>query len=144
MRRIYTVLFSAPKIDPDGGSLAGHKGEMEIGPETERLFHEVADLTPFARDRYFEEHCVLEEVRREIESLLDHDAPPEDDLSRIVEGSAARLLQEARPEADRRCGPYRLVRMLGRGGMGSVYLAERIDGEVEQRVAIKFLRFGGH
>jgi len=28
--------------------------------------------------------------------------------------------------------------------MGSVYLAERIDGEVEQRVAIKFLRFGGH
>ncbi|MCC6368023.1 MAG: serine/threonine protein kinase [Bryobacterales bacterium] len=36
-------------------------------------------------------------------------------------------------------GPYRLVRLLGHGGMGAVYLADREDGEVSQRVAIKFL-----
>lgn len=40
------------------------------------------------------------------------------------------------------CGPYRLVRLLGKGGMGDVYLAERADGEVEHQVAIKFLRSG--
>ena len=40
----------------------------------------------------------------------------------------------------RYCGPYRLVRLLGTGGMGLVYLAERCDGEIQQKVAIKLLR----
>jgi serine/threonine protein kinase len=39
-------------------------------------------------------------------------------------------------------GPYRVIRPLGTGGMGAVYLAERADGEVEQRVAIKVVRSG--
>jgi non-specific serine/threonine protein kinase/serine/threonine-protein kinase len=39
-------------------------------------------------------------------------------------------------------GPYRLVRELGTGGMGAVYLAERADDEFEQRVAIKVVRGG--
>jgi serine/threonine-protein kinase len=41
---------------------------------------------------------------------------------------------------DRRIGPYRVVRELGRGGMGVVYLAERDDGQYRQRVAVKLLR----
>ncbi|MGC3981354.1 MAG: serine/threonine-protein kinase [Steroidobacteraceae bacterium] len=39
-----------------------------------------------------------------------------------------------------RLGAYRLVRLLGSGGMGEVYLAERIDHEFEQKVAIKLVR----
>ncbi|MEO7795025.1 MAG: serine/threonine-protein kinase, partial [Thermoanaerobaculia bacterium] len=39
-------------------------------------------------------------------------------------------------------GPYRLVRCLGEGGMGEVFLAERSDGEFEQRVALKRIRAG--
>jgi serine/threonine protein kinase/tetratricopeptide (TPR) repeat protein len=39
-----------------------------------------------------------------------------------------------------RIGVFRVVRELGRGGMGAVFLAERDDGEFEQRVAIKLLR----
>jgi serine/threonine-protein kinase len=39
-------------------------------------------------------------------------------------------------------GSYRLVRELGRGGMGTVYLAERADGQFEQRVALKLLGRG--
>src|SRR6185436_1352446 len=54
------------------------------------------------------------------------------------------LLEEAR-EADRtgsRLGPWRIVRELGRGGMGRVYLAERADGAFEQKVAVKVLKRG--
>ncbi len=45
-----------------------------------------------------------------------------------------------------RVGPYEIDRLLGRGGMGSVYLAHRADGHFEQRVAIKFidLPIGSH
>lgn len=39
-------------------------------------------------------------------------------------------------------GPYRLVRCLGEGGMGEVFLAERSDGEFEQKVALKRIRAG--
>ena len=41
-------------------------------------------------------------------------------------------------------GPYRLVRKIGEGGMGAVYLAERTDGQFEQQVAIKLHRHGAH
>ena len=42
----------------------------------------------------------------------------------------------------RRLGPYRLLQRIGKGGMGAVYLAERVDGGFEQRVAIKVLKRG--
>lgn len=36
-------------------------------------------------------------------------------------------------------GPFRVVRLIGKGGMGSVYLAERVEGDFTQRVALKLL-----
>lgn len=39
-------------------------------------------------------------------------------------------------------GPYRIVRELGRGGMGTVYLAERADGAFEQQLALKVISAG--
>ena len=49
------------------------------------------------------------------------------------------------PWTGRQLGPYRLIKLIARGGMGQVYLAERADGQYEQRVAIKLMRegFGG-
>ncbi|NHA14677.1 serine/threonine-protein kinase [Thioalkalivibrio sp. XN279] len=47
---------------------------------------------------------------------------------------------EAVPQGIRRLGPYRLVRLLGRGGMASVWLAERADGAYDKTIAIKVLR----
>src|SRR5262245_34822703 len=51
-------------------------------------------------------------------------------------GSVADLLAEPTPD---RIGAYRVVREIGRGGMGVVYLADRADGEFEHRVAIKLI-----
>jgi len=50
-------------------------------------------------------------------------------------------LLPARP-APERVGPWRIVRLLGRGGMGTVYLAERADGQFEQRAAVKLIHRG--
>ena len=44
--------------------------------------------------------------------------------------------------AARRFGPYRLLREIGRGGMGTVYLAERADDQYHKQVAVKLLQAG--
>jgi eukaryotic-like serine/threonine-protein kinase len=51
-----------------------------------------------------------------------------------------------RPASDRPLtgevlGPYKLISRIGEGGMGNVWLAERVDGRFERQVAIKFLHF---
>jgi serine/threonine protein kinase len=59
-----------------------------------------------------------------------------DETERIPDASAIR------PPADR-VGPWRLLKPIGHGGMGTVWLAERDDGAFERRVAVKFLSGGG-
>jgi non-specific serine/threonine protein kinase/serine/threonine-protein kinase len=49
---------------------------------------------------------------------------------------------EASPESPQQLGPYRLVRQLGEGGMGAVFLATRADAEFEKKVAVKLIRPG--
>jgi serine/threonine protein kinase len=43
---------------------------------------------------------------------------------------------------DTRVGPYRVLRQLGRGGMGAVYLADRADDEFRKKVALKVVQVG--
>src|SRR5688500_3990721 len=47
------------------------------------------------------------------------------------------------PALERRIGPYRILRELGQGGMGVVYLAARADEQFRKRVALKVIRSGG-
>ena len=62
-------------------------------------------------------------------------------------GAAMAIARAAEPSAPavasgQRIGPYRILRELGHGGMGVVYLAERADAAFEKRVAIKVVRGG--
>ncbi|MCU1336179.1 MAG: serine/threonine protein kinase [Bryobacterales bacterium] len=110
--------------------------------ETEILFHQLVDLSPAEREVYFLEQAVSPDARAEVEALLRFDSGSDHILTECVSSVAARLQTSAAPKKDDRCGPYRLGRVLGHGGMGSVYLAQRADGEVDQQVAIKLLRYG--
>src|SRR5262249_13390386 len=101
------------------------------------------DVSPAAREAFYEERRVTDEMRAAVESLLSFDDVTTDSMGSVV-GSVAEQLSSSNPPdiPNRICGPYRLVRFLGKGGMGDVYLAERADGEVEHKAAIKFLRGG--
>jgi len=76
----------------------------------------------------------------EILRLLDVSAEDSLALDQIVE-SAAESMAASLPE-EREIGQYRLLEVLGFGGMGYVYLAERADREYEQLVAIKTINLG--
>jgi serine/threonine protein kinase len=112
-----------------------------MNARVERLFHEVADLSAEARTQYFAENGVDEETRREVEALLSFDARASVFLERDVSAAAGWALTQIEARG-RHCGPFRLLDVVGRGGMGAVYLAERADGEVTQRVAVKLLPLG--
>jgi serine/threonine protein kinase/Tfp pilus assembly protein PilF len=75
----------------------------------------------------------------EAQKLLTHDTSVFEEFAEIV---ATRLRCDEHDRIGERMGAYALVKELGRGGMGSVYLAERADGQFEKRVAIKVLKRG--
>src|SRR6516165_5736473 len=82
-----------------------------------------------------------DELRAEVESLLASDCDSGAAIAEAVQGEAA-LLLDSEPLTGRRVGAYRIVREIGRGGMGAVYLATRDDAEFQKQVAIKVVKPG--
>src|SRR6185295_3586415 len=74
--------------------------------------------------------------------LLESDAAAGFVGSRVKAAVVALGEENARESEGRRVGPYRLIREIGRGGMGAVYLAARDDQQYESEVAIKLVRPG--
>lgn len=104
------------------------------------LFDVCLDLQPAARASAIETHCVDDAaLRAAVQSLLrSHDALPHTADDRVALG-IQRGLDQLWPEAKpgQRFGAFRIIEEVARGGMGIVYLAERADGTVTQRVALK-------
>jgi Tol biopolymer transport system component/predicted Ser/Thr protein kinase len=59
------------------------------------------------------------------------------EVRRVLEGYRQASMAAGATDALPRFGPFQALRLIGRGGMGSVYLAERADGEFQMQVAIK-------
>ena len=114
------------------------------------LFTELLELPDEDRAARLTERCADDDVlRAAVERLLSAEHRSEGAfeaasgaLDKLVHAALQPKMHEdsAVPDGIRRLGPYRLVRLLGRGGMSSVWLAERADGAYEKTIAIKVLR----
>jgi serine/threonine-protein kinase len=102
------------------------------------------DLPETERGAFLESACTGDDhLRAEVEGMLAMASASTAQVADIVERAAWRLQVETRPLAEgTRLGAYELVRELGRGGMGAVYLARRSDREYEKFCAIKIIRHG--
>jgi len=113
------------------------------------IFERSIELSPELRGAFLDGACGGDAtVRREVEIMLAADAAARaaddavaavapDLLQALVSGERARERDEW---AGQRLGAWRLLREIGRGGMGAVYLAERDDGEYQQQAAVKLMR----
>ncbi|HYW42299.1 MAG TPA: serine/threonine-protein kinase, partial [Bryobacteraceae bacterium] len=94
-------------------------------PDIEKLFFAALDIPAAERDDW-----------------LDRAADGQPDLAGEVRSLLQAHADSEAAQAPRHVGPYRLERLISRGGMGEVWQAARADGEFEQRVALKLVRSG--
>lgn len=114
------------------------------------LFLAAADLKSAARAAFLSEACGGDDsLRHDVEGMLAAEArlaaagDGAEFITEAVVSAARELATDAEaPRAGERIGPYRLVKELGRGGMGTVYLGERVDEQFRAQVAVKFMRGG--
>ncbi len=103
------------------------------------LYDLVHGLDVDARTAVLDAEDVDEDVRAELEALLATGASERDPIASRIEAAAIAAAAQRMPE---QIGPYRVLGLIGEGGMGTVLLAERADGAFEMKVAIKLIR--GH
>jgi serine/threonine-protein kinase len=102
------------------------------------LFEGAVALQSFDREAYLDSHCSDDpELRSQVESLIAASESASNALGGAVRAVARDL---ARPlESGQRIGPWELMREVGHGGMGAVFLARRADGEYQAEVAVKLI-----
>ncbi|MGI9088910.1 MAG: protein kinase domain-containing protein [Chthoniobacterales bacterium] len=117
----------------------------EDWPRIKEIFEAVADLAPAERIAFWEQQSAGDEsLRREVESLLAADAQADGFIENPATAIPRHLLEKLaeEPFVARIFGAYRTIREIGRGGLGTVYLAARADDSYQKEVAIKLLRRG--
>jgi eukaryotic-like serine/threonine-protein kinase len=112
------------------------------------LFELALDVPAAQRGSWIAENCRDDAaLRQELERLIAADTDAQSDaflespINAVDTGmfrDDGTALTDYEP-GTRLFGPYRLLRLIGQGGMGEVHLAERGDGAFEQRVALKLL-----
>ncbi len=122
-------------------------------PSRIALLRQALELEVSARAGFVDQACAgYPALREEVHQLLAMDAGEDTVLDGGIDQLAAALIVTAAGSGDdESCdplsagalvGPWRILRKLGSGGMGSVWLAERADGAFAQRVALKMIKPG--
>ena len=127
---------------------------MEAGPERwariEAVLDQALELPPADRGAHVARACTGDPgLERDVLALLEADARAGSFLTPLSGADVGALL--GRPGADETpaamvghvVGAYRLTALIGEGGMGTVYDAERADGQFDQHVAVKLMKWSG-
>jgi eukaryotic-like serine/threonine-protein kinase len=118
--------------------------EPERWRQIEDLFHAALDCEPGRRAAFLDSACAGDaSLRGEIESLLSsYDKGSFTETPAFAEGIKLLEENEERSHTGQDIGPYRVIRKIGQGGMGAVYLAARADQAFQKEVAIKLIKRG--
>ena len=108
------------------------------------LFHAAIALETEKRTAYLIKVCRGDdELRQEVENLIaGHERAEASMHTDFIRGAVQQLAREETVTVGQQFGPYQVLREIGRGGMGRVFLAERADHEFHRRVAIKLIKRG--
>ncbi len=112
----------------------------------ESLFDAAIELPANEREGWLARECAGEpDVRQEVRRLLAAAEMENDGIEAAIRHVAGEIHDgSTAPAAGGRIGPYEIIGTLGRGGMGTVFLARRADDAYEKHVAIKLIRGGTH
>lgn len=105
------------------------------------VFNRALECAPTERAAFLQTACAGDaELRREVESLLAYDGHWAARIESAIRTTALSVVDDSL--IGKRLGAYLLREEIGRGGMGSVYLAERVDREFQKQAAVKVIRRG--
>ncbi len=108
----------------------------------DELFYAASEMDPAERTLFVASNCGEDvALRAELEALLRASEYTHGFLEKPL-SDAARLVVAGADQAGQLIGRYRVIRELGEGGMGRVYLAVRADEHYHQQVAIKIMHGG--
>src|SRR5579871_2005161 len=106
----------------------------------EEIFLAAADLPKTERAVLLDAECGDDlDLRKDVESLLDSDDQSEGFIVRPLQAIAQNITDAEDVNVGHKIGPYRVLKTLGEGGMGKVYLAVRADDQYTREVAIKVM-----
>jgi tRNA A-37 threonylcarbamoyl transferase component Bud32/tetratricopeptide (TPR) repeat protein len=117
---------------------------LERWQKLKTLFESALEREGDDRAAFLDQACAEDpSLRLQIEALLrSHERAAEFLEAPVIDVATRRDEDQAESVEGRRIGPYQAIREISHGGMGTVYLAARADGQYKKHVAIKLIRRG--
>jgi serine/threonine protein kinase len=130
--------------EPEAPAPAAHAASLDDYTLMKQIYYQAAQVDPTQRDAYLQRACqgndtLLEKLRGLFETVAASSVTPQQPQQPQQQNVPHSVSNVAGTPQAYFIGVYRLLRELGRGGMGVVYLAVRDDGAFRKNVALKLL-----